>query len=416
MEARLRVGDPYYSPWLTRHGEDFRTDSEPLRVISGGHPLLHTERVRSILAIKLDHIGDFITALAALRRIKKCFPAAHLRLLAGSATAKLAYLEPCIDEVIEFNFFNPRSSLGPLALSDTDLIQLKSRLAPYRFDIAIDLRKHMDTRHVLQYTGSKLTAGYDNGGRFPWLDIAIEWDGDRSLVAKRQHVADDLLRLVNAVATSCDPDRNVIAPAASAGWTQSSLPGLPWQMLLTRPLVCVHPVSGNVMRQWPLAHFAELIELLLRDFDVHIALIGSADERAIIEQIAWQVRRPQAVFCLAGALPLQSLPQFLSHCTLFVGNNSGPKHIAAGLGVPTVGVHSGIVDAVEWAPLGPIAVAVRRDMSCSPCYLSEPGQCRRGLACLTELKPRDVLPVCRRLLAARGILSSSRNSTGVAAS
>jgi ADP-heptose:LPS heptosyltransferase/GT2 family glycosyltransferase len=410
------AGDPYYSPWLTRHGEDFSADPEPLRIVAGGHPLLRAERVRSILALKLDHIGDFITALAALRRIKSCFPAARLCLLAGSATARLAYLEPCIDEVIEFNFFNTRSSLGPLALSDADLLELKGRLAPYRFDIAIDLRKHMDARHVLQYTSSKLTAGYDSGGRFPWLDIAIEWDGDRALVAKRQHVADDLLRLVDAVATSCVPDRYMIGSAVSAGWGQNSLLGMPWQMLLSRPVVCVHPVSGNVMRQWPLSHFADLIELLLRDFDVHVALIGTADERAAIEQIAWQVRRPQAVFCLAGALPLQSLPQFLSRCALFVGNNSGPKHIAAGLGVPTIGLHSGIVDAVEWAPLGPLAVAVRRDMSCSPCYLSEPGKCRRNLACLTELKPRDVLPVCHRLLGARGILPSSRNDRVVAAS
>ena len=352
----------------------------------------------------MDHIGDFVTALAALRQIKKHFPAARLCLLAGAATAQLAWLEPCVDEVIEFDFFNARSSLGPLAMSEGDLLELRRRLSPHRFDIAIDLRKHTDTRHILQYTGAKWTAGYDNEGRYPWLDVSIEWDGDRTLVAKRHHVSDDLLRLVDAVATICAVDRNMIAPEVSASWTQDSLAGLPLRMLLSRPLVCVHAVSGNVMRQWPLGHFARLIELLLRNFDVHVGLIGTAEDQTTIEQIACEVGQPRAVFCLAGVLPLKSLPQFLSQCSLFVGNNSGPKHIAAALGVPTVGVHSGIVDAVEWAPVGPVALALRRNMSCSPCYLSEPGKCRRNLACLTELEPRDVLPVCHRLLGARGVL------------
>jgi ADP-heptose:LPS heptosyltransferase len=98
---------------------------------------------------------------------------------------------------------------------------------------------------------------------------------------------------------------------------------------------------------------------------------------------------------------LGGLPQLLSRCALFVGNNSGPQHIAAGLGVPTIGVHSGVVDAVEWAPLGPASMAIRRNMSCSPCYLALPEDCRRGLACLNGLAPRDVMALCRKLLALR---------------
>jgi ADP-heptose:LPS heptosyltransferase len=85
-------------------------------------------------------------------------------------------------------------------------------------------------------------------------------------------------------------------------------------------------------------------------------------------------------------------------CKLFVGNNSGPKHLAASLGVPTIGIHSGVVDATEWAPLGPQAVAIRRQMICGPCYLEFASDCPRDLACLSGLRPRDVLAVCRRLL------------------
>jgi ADP-heptose:LPS heptosyltransferase len=88
----------------------------------------------------------------------------------------------------------------------------------------------------------------------------------------------------------------------------------------------------------------------------------------------------------------------LARTSLFLGNDSGPKHIAAGLGVPTVGIHSGTVDVREWGPIGPNAVAVAREMVCSPCYLSNPEDCRRGLACLRQLSPEIVYDTCRRLL------------------
>src|SRR5262249_29873043 len=87
----------------------------------------------------------------------------------------------------------------------------------------------------------------------------------------------------------------------------------------------------------------------------------------------------------------------LSRAALFLGNDSGPKHIAAGLGVPTVGVHSGTVDVREWGPVGVNAVAVAREMVCSPCYLTNPQDCRRCLACLRELSPEVVYGACDRL-------------------
>jgi ADP-heptose:LPS heptosyltransferase len=91
----------------------------------------------------------------------------------------------------------------------------------------------------------------------------------------------------------------------------------------------------------------------------------------------------------------------MAESVLFVGNNSGPSHIASGLGVPTVAVHSALVSSDEWGPLGPSAVALRRDMSCAPCYIAHAEQCHRNLACLQSLSPFDVHRLCQRFLALR---------------
>jgi hypothetical protein len=70
--------------------------------------------------------------------------------------------------------------------------------------------------------------------------------------------------------------------------------------------------------------------------------------------------------------------------------------------VPTVSVQSGTVDVYEWGPIGPQAVAVVRDVTCAPCYLPKPEDCRRGLACLRQLAPDAVYAACTRLLLAAG--------------
>ena len=102
--------------------------------------------------------------------------------------ARLCRDRDCVDEFIEFEFFHSVSGLGPKQISQEEYQALSERLAPYRFDIAVDLRKHLDTRDVLRYTPARFLAGYDHMGQFPFLDIALEWEGDKNLQRKRSHV------------------------------------------------------------------------------------------------------------------------------------------------------------------------------------------------------------------------------------
>ena len=159
-----------------------------------------------------------------------------------------------IDDVIPFEFYHARSSLGSRELPAAALETLRRRLAPERFDLAIDLRKVPDTRPILQYTGARYLAGFDHGGRYSWLDVALEWDGDPQLVTKHQHVGDDLVNLVDAIATASEPDRTPIVRRPSGALR---LPARLRDRLFAKPVVCVHPGAGTEMRQWPARHFAE---------------------------------------------------------------------------------------------------------------------------------------------------------------
>jgi ADP-heptose:LPS heptosyltransferase len=349
------------------------------------------------LVVKVDHIGDFITALPAIRRLKAAFPGARLTALVAPASAAIAAVEPAIDECIPFEFFFERSELGEKDLSEVELTALTARLAPYRFDIAVDLRKHLSTRHLLLCSGAALLAGYDQIESFPWLDVVLEWDGDKALVRKRTHIVDDLMNLVAAIDVACEPARRLFDPLPAPTETEG-LPE-PARALFGRPVVAIHPGSGNVMRQWPAKHIPPLIELLIQHDDVAVLLVGGRDDEEKATSIVEQIGRPDRVASVAGLIPLRELPGLLAGCALFIGGNSGPKHIAAASGVPTIGIHSGVVDPGEWGPMGERAVALYRDMSCAPCFLAKPEHCPRGLACVEALDPALVHKMARMFLA-----------------
>ncbi len=390
---RVAAGDPYHNPNLSPQSEDWRPDEEPARAVSAGHPLFRAADIRRILALLPGDAGACVAALPALRRLKAHFSHARLAVLAGPAAAGLAVLEPAIDDSIDLGF-----ALGRREPRAEDLAGLAARLAPHGFDLAIDLHKRPETRPLLRCAGAPILAGFDHLGRFPWLDVALEWEGDRRLHRKHAHAGDDLLHLVDAVATAAAADRPTIAPEAVAALrARAALPAT-IRHLVDSPVVAVHAGAGGATTQWPAAHFAALIDLLVSRHRLRVLLLGSAEDTEIEAAILDAVAQADQVTPLAGKLSADALTAVIAASALFVGNDGDLKHVAAALGVPTVGVQSGTVDAAEWAPAGPRAVAVARAMTCGPCYLTRAEDCPRALACLRGLDPAAVFLTCEMLL------------------
>ena len=394
------AGDPYFNPHLNLQAEDYQPDEEPVVPVFAGGALFRREEIQRILLVKLDHIGDFITAWPAIRRLRGLFPAAKLFVL-GSPAGR-SFLPPDVDfeAFIGFEFFHARSALGKVSIESTELAALEARLASFRFDLAIDLRKHLDTRDILKHTGARLLCGFDHQGQFPFLDIALEWAPDRAMERKRSHVAEDLLNLVEAVgnaAASAPVGHGALATVRSDHPPTFLPPKI--RLLWQRPVVAIHPGAGNDIKLWGATHFAALIDLLIEKDHVNVVLIGSPVEKELAAAVRRQIVHQDRVASVAGLFRLERLPALLASCALFIGNDSGPKHIAANLGVPTIGLHAGNVDPAEWAPVGRRSVAMWRAMTCSPCYLSRVEDCPRGVACMSQLEPALVHQMAQSFLA-----------------
>jgi ADP-heptose:LPS heptosyltransferase len=135
--------------------------------------------VRRILLLKLDHHGDFIIGLPAMRQLRAAFPGAHIRLVCGDWNRETACRYGIADEVRCFNFFPERSAdWDGVPAADWSGFQ---RAAEGSFDLAIDLRVDEDTRYLLKHVDAAHRCGIGSAGRFPMLDIALPM-GERDVI------------------------------------------------------------------------------------------------------------------------------------------------------------------------------------------------------------------------------------------
>ena len=147
-------------------------------------------------------------------------------------------------------------------------------------------------------------------------------------------------------------------------------------------------------KRWPEQHFATLGRQLARGFDAEPVLIGSRDpdEVRLCDRLAASLGGRN----LAGQTDLPTLAAVLHRALLFVGNDSGPMHLAAALGTPTVGIF-GSTSPGWTAPRGRrAAVAGPHPVDCTPCFRK---QCPIGLPCLVDLAPSSVWAVIESVLA-----------------
>ena len=395
------AGDPYFSPRLSRYFEDYRPDCEPTQMVFAGQSLFRTDEIRCILVVLLDTMDHIATAMPAIRRLKSLFPHASIDLLACREAHFFVTQESCIHDFIEFEPRNGRPDSAEVRDTGQNIAPLAEQLASYRFDIAVDLCKHPSTREFLRGTGARFLAGFDYKGQFSFLDIALEWDGDKARHRKRSHVMSDLIALVDRIGAARETEP--ASPSVASGRPDSVTLPTRVRALFDRPVVVIHPGASARIKRWPQEHFIALIELLLERDGVNVLLIGRTGEHELVDMLIENLRRPERVASMTGPTSLTDLQMTLGACALYIGNEGALTHAAAELGVPTISIHSGVSDAIEWGPIGARAVALQRNMTCAPCYLANADDCPRGLACLRSLEPSEVHRAAQLLLARRVI-------------
>jgi ADP-heptose:LPS heptosyltransferase len=136
-----------------------------------------------------------------------------------------------------------------------------------------------------------------------------------------------------------------------------------------RPAIAIHPGAGSPAKRWPIARFQALAREIVRGLGVDILVIEGPAEPGLARKVTEGL--PAAY--VAASLPLGVVAGALSLCRVFIGNDSGMAHLAAGLGLPSV-ILFGSTSPDHWAPRGNRVMVLRDIRECAPCETGLPGE------------------------------------------
>ncbi|MFO0753892.1 MAG: glycosyltransferase family 9 protein [Thermodesulfovibrionales bacterium] len=423
----LEKGDPYYNPNLTLEADNFSLNKRPVimthhepnraacfipEVYRSSAPL--PKEVKNILVLKLDHLGDLILSLPAVALLKRKFPGARITLLVGSWARAIAEATPDVDEVLTFDFFDERSEKGLRQPGKKEKEMLAERLHVYGFDLAIDFRKHPETREILLLSGARYTAGFSPEDEFPWLSFSLKLNDALGNVPGRRykpHITLQLAALVDALpveGATTTPSGDIEIPKLRFD-AERNFPERYTHLRQAGFLAGVHPGAGGAIKQWPARHFARLADMLIERDDATVIIFGGRGEKKLAADIRSFMKHGERAVNCAGEISLAEFMAMAGACHLFVGNDSGPCHISGIMGAPTLVVSGGQVMSHEWHPLGQKTLSVRLGVGCAPCYRAWAEQCPYDLKCLRSLWPERVWEASRHLLALSGALGKGAN-------
>ncbi|MGH7199074.1 MAG: glycosyltransferase family 9 protein, partial [Planctomycetaceae bacterium] len=168
--------------------------------------------------------------------------------------------------------------------------------------------------------------------------------------------------------------------------------------------IAVHAGARWRTKRWPVEKFAVIAAKAARRFGGTTLIVGTADERPLAAQLRFLLRKfvPAApVRDLTGRTTLPQLAAVLDAADVLVSNDSGPMHLAAGLGTPVVGVFT-CTSPLRSGPPPHGHELLTTNLSCAACYRR---RCRyRGkkhMACLEEISTDRVWEAVVRLMERR---------------
>ena len=340
-----------------------------------------------ICLIKPSALGDIVQTLPLLPVLRERFPAARISWVVGSQFSNLLEGHPCLDELIPFD--RKGGGLTFLKL----LLTLKRR----RFDLVFDLQGLLRTGLMTWATRAPLRVGLETAREGAQLACHFALPNTNRLVPahlRTWQVAEALGmggRRRETIIPINEEDRT---------WAKGQLAGLSPRIL------AIHAGAQWETKRWPPGQFAYVAAKAARHFGISPVLVGSSSERRITDDIERQVKKfvpSSRVLNLAGETSLKKLAAVLEKAEVVLSNDSGPMHMAAGLGRPVVGVFT-CTSPERSGPPGEEHALISTRLSCAASYHKRcPHRGEYHLACLEELEAERVWIALAKLLDSRRV-------------
>jgi len=304
-------------------------------------PQLDQDDAPRVLIVRLSAIGDVVQSMPIACALRDRFPRAWIAWAVEQRAAALLEGHPEVDELITL----PRRWLK----SPGGVLKLRRRLRAMRFDVALEAQGLTKSAIFARLSGAPRRIGF--GGR--WGRELSQWINTEAAPITAEHVVDRNLQLLEPL--------GIHQPAVRFGMPEVPAEQAAAKRILAELGIKVPPAIINVgagwpSKLWPTERFAAVARYLRSRWNLPTLLVyGPAHERRMAEQMAkWSAGAAR----LAPPTTLTELRGLARAARLFIGCDTGPLHLAAGVGTPCVGLF-GPWPASQHGPYGEGHVALQ---------------------------------------------------------
>ena len=165
--------------------------------------------------------------------------------------------------------------------------------------------------------------------------------------------------------------------------------------------VVLAPSASKPKNVWPAENFQVVIRELSQKLGLPFFIIGNKTDAKLCEFLA--ASYPEYAYSLGGKTSLPEMIGILNQASIFIGNDSGPGHFAASLGVPSIIINPAPLSckeehshsAVRFRPCGPNVTVLQPMEPSAPCTVS----CNMGYPhCITQISPSVVIAAVENIL------------------
>jgi heptosyltransferase II len=317
------------------------------------------ETPRRILIIRLTALGDVLLATPLLRALRKAFPEAEIDWLVEGYLRPLLIANPHLSRAL------PDSPWG------------YERLRQQRYDLIIDLQNKLRTvwrRKVLRPRRTVVLRKRSFGRALGSL-----WGSD--LPERGPNAVERNLAVATGLGIPWHgQELDLSIPPIG------SIEAAPLLAKSKAPPVGLAPGGSGLTKRWP--NFAELGQRLIREGH-SVLLLGGLSDATVLDAVAAAL----GTGCLGDTrmLSVAGLAAAIAGCSAIVSNDSGPAHIAAAVGTPTL-VLFGPTSPERWTPPGKLVTSLSLGLVCSPCSNHGGEHCPLGThACMNDLSVDQVM-------------------------
>ena len=361
---------------------------------------------RNILVLRSSRFGDFINAMPALYLLRKEFPSAHIVLylvpsadkISGQRTADFGYKDILKHGIVDESICYKISSLKSVFSHE-----VKKKISSFNPDMTLmlpfsgeNLKSRLKKLIFLRLLGVKKNV---YGWRMHWtLDIFKRYLFEHQLI---EHQILGPLRALNEVGIQFVIPDDIRFPVRTDEIVVKYVNGL-WKKLnlLGKKIIAFFPGGTFRHKRWSPEKFIQLGKQLSKDDNIVIIVLGGNNERRISDQICSAL--PCKIHNLAGELDYIQLAEVLRRSSVFIGNDSGPAHLASAVGCPSVTIFSSIVYPGIWEPWNFFEYAVRSEVDCKYCF-SEHACANNSQKCIESISVEKVLGAVCKVLTPRNM-------------